>query len=439
MRPTERTLKSGRSKERAGGALRATLLVVGLLVLVPATIGARTQETQAAAWQSVLPGLALEFPRDHGAHSTSQTEWWYLTGQVEAEDGRRFGLQFTIFRRGLGPGPTPPGTPSPVLPPGVGGDNARSPLRAEQVLAGHLAVTDVASGRTLFTERLRRVGSALASASTTDLDVVLEDWSLLRRDVGGATGAATGNTTFDDARPGVTEPGTTEQLELRAGDRATGIGLTLTLTPTKPLVLHGEAGYSSKGSEPGNASAYTSWTRLATRGQLELGGESLSVRGTSWFDHEYGSSVLEPGVVGWDWFGLHLDDGRELMCFLLRRADGSFAAASAGTLIDTEGHARPLGPSDYTITSAGTWTSPRTGGIYPASWRIAVPSAGLDVSVTPLVADCEVGTGKSTGVAYWEGPVELRDLSAEGSASAPIVGRGYGELTGYAGTMEGRF
>jgi len=36
----------------------------------------------------------------------------------------------------------------------------------------------------------------------------------------------------------------------------------------------------------------------------------------------------------------------------------------------------------------------------------------------------------STGVTYWEGPVEL---------TGPTRGRGYAELTGYAGSLAGRF
>lgn len=424
MRPTDRSSR----------AIAAALLVAGLFALVPGATGAngaRAQDAPAApSWENVLPGLALEFPRDHGAHPTTQTEWWYLTGQVEAEDGRRFGLQFTVFRRGLGPGPTPTGTPSPVLPPGAGGDTARSDLRADQVLAGHLAVTDVASGRTLFTERLRRTGSALASASTEDLDVVLEDWSLVRR----AAAAATEDTTADGA-PG---PGAPEHLLLRAGDRPTGIGLALTLTPAKPLVLHGEAGYSSKGGAPGNASAYSSWTRLVTAGELVLGDERLAVTGTSWFDHEYGSSVLEPGVDGWDWFGLHLDDGRELMAFDLRRGDGGRAAASAGTLVAKDGTPKRLGAADFRSTPRGTWTSPRTGATYPAGWRLSLPAEGLELVATPLVADCELVTEGSTGVAYWEGPVELRAAGEDGEPTGPVLGRGYAELTGYAGTMRGR-
>ena len=44
-----------------------------------------------------------QFPRDHGAHPNFQTEWWYYTGVLATADDRRFGYQFTIFRRAIAP------------------------------------------------------------------------------------------------------------------------------------------------------------------------------------------------------------------------------------------------------------------------------------------------------------------------------------------------
>jgi len=360
-----------------------------LLVAFACWLPGQGPELDAQRWKRVEPGIELVYPADHGAHLGHAIEWWYLTGQLESEDGRRFGFQFTVFRKGLDARPAEPGS---------------SPLRARQVYAGHLAVTDVAGGRTRFAERLRRGGTALARAAEGELDLVLEDWSLQRS--------------------------AEDRLEVKAGDPAQGIELALVLRPAKPLVLHGERGYSEKGGDPGNASAYASWTRLETAGRLRLDGSELAVRGSSWFDHEFGSGVLAEGIVGWDWFGLQLDDGRELMLFVLRTRDGGAAPASAATLVERDGTARALRREDFTLTSSATWTSPRTNASYPASWAIAIPGAGLELELLPLVADCELVSSASTGVTYWEGPVEIR---------GPLTGRGYAELTGYAGSVAGRF
>ena len=59
-----------------------------------------------------------------------------------------------------------------------------------------------------------------------------------------------------------------------------------------------------------------------------------------------------------------------------------------------------------------------------------VPDHGLDLEVVGLLPNAELDGSATTGVIYWEGPVE-----ATGSSR----GEGYVELTGYAGSLEGRF
>jgi predicted secreted hydrolase len=219
---------------------------------------------------------------------------------------------------------------------------------------------------------------------------------------------------------------------LHASGRAREIGLALELDlrPAKGPILHGPGGLSPKGTEPGNASAYVSFTRLDTQGRLELDGRELAVRGESWFDHEWGSSQLGAGVVGWDWFGLRLSDGRELMIYRMRRADGSVLPLCAGTLVRADGSSRALAPGEIELAVEARWTSPHSQAVYPARWKLRIPSEELDLRIAPRVPDCEFDGTRSTGVRYWEGPVAV-----EGSAA----GSGYAELTGYAGSLAGRF
>jgi len=337
----------------------------------------------------VLAPLALEFPRDHGAHLEFRTEWWYLTGTLTGENGRRVGVQLTFFRRGIDPGAT--------APPAVG-------LAATQVLAAHLAVADPAARRLLFAERARRAAAGLAGASERDLAVWVEDWRLERRPDG--------------------------RLTARAADLARAIAIDLELAPTGPLVLHGDGGLSTKGPEPGNASAYLTWPRLRAAGRVRVAGAELSVSGEAWLDHEWGTSQLGAGVVGWDWLGVRLADGRSLMAFRLRRGDGSADARSAGTLVAADGSARRLAATELAIEPVGNWRSPATGAEYPVRLRVRVPGEGLDLELRSWVAGAEIDARASTGVVYWEGPV-----SVAGSAT----GEGYLELTGYAGSLSGRF
>lgn len=342
----------------------------------------------AAAWQTVSAPPALRFPRDHGAHPAFQTEWWYVTGQLADAGGRRYGVQLTFFRQGIEPGPPAPG---------------ESALRARQVLAANLAVADIAAGRMRFAERVRRVGGGLATAAEGDLDVVLDDWAMRRAPDG--------------------------TLALAAGDRDAEIGLRLELAPSKRLVLEGDAGLSRKGPGAGNASVYVSFPRLAARGTLEVAGRTLAVQGEAWFDHEWGTSQLG-SVVGWDWLGLRLADGRDLMLYRLRRADGSTAPESAGTVVARDGSTRRLEAGDFTFVPLTWWTSPRTKARYPARVRVTVPAAGLDLEVRPEIADAELDARRSTGTIYWEGPVVV---------AGTVPGEGYAEFTGYATSLARRF
>ena len=361
---------------------RAEAAVAALFLLLPGSAA-------APPWEVVRPGVTIVLPRDHGAHLQHRTEWWYLTGVARAADGREVGWQLTFFRQGIDPSPPAPG---------------QSALRARHVFAANLAVADLAAGTFHHAERLRRGGAGLAGARGDDLDVSVDDWWLRRA----------GN----------------DRLRLHAADAAAGLLLEFELEPRKPLVRHGVGGYSRKGEQADNASAYVSWTRLASRGAVAAGGQRLDVLGEAWFDHEWGSSQLGASVVGWDWFALRLADGRDLMLYQLRQVDGRPAPFSAGTVVAADGASRSLAAADFTVRPLATWRSPATGTVYPARWRIGVPSASLDLEVTPRLAGAELRAERSTGTTYWEGPVAV---------SGTARGEGYVELTGYAGTMAARF
>lgn len=323
----------------------------------------------------------LRFPQDHGPHPDYRNEWWYFTGNLEDGRGRRFGFELTLFRIAL----------TPHAP-------ARaSAWAAHQVYMGHFAVTDVANRRIRYYERFARGAAGLAGAQAAPLRVWLEDWSV--------TASADGP----------------EIWQLRAGEGEAQIDLQL--TPLKPVVLHGEQGLSRKSAAPGNASYYYSIPRLQARGSLRLGGEIFNVSGAAWLDREWSSSALAPEQAGWDWFGLQLDDGSELMFYRLRRKDGAIDPHSQGTWIDPHGRAWPLRNQDVGIAVLSEWESPR-GGRYPARWRIRVKPLGLELEVAPLVADQEL----AVSVRYWEGAVAVSGQRA----GKPVRGQGYAELTGYA-------
>lgn len=205
---------------------------------------------------------------------------------------------------------------------------------------------------------------------------------------------------------------------------------TLTLTPTKPLVLFGDAGYSRKGAAPTAASYYLTFSRLAVQGELRLDGVELVVSGLAWMDHEYSSSQLDENQVGWDWLSAQFDDGRELMFYRLRTRDGGTDPASTLTWIARDGTPTR---APYRWEPLTTWESPHSGAIYPQRIRLTTrdPESGLErvFLVEPFHPDQELD-GRLGGVTYWEGA--CRVLSPEGL----VLGSAYLELTGYDEPLE---
>ncbi|MEM5774677.1 MAG: lipocalin family protein, partial [Anaerolineaceae bacterium] len=210
-----------------------------------------------------------------------------------------------------------------------------------------------------------------------------------------------------------------------------GMVLELDLEDAKGPVLHGQQGYSQKGEGQGNASYYISQTRLVTRGRLLMDGEVYQVSGTSWMDHEFSTSALSGQQVGWDWFSIQLDDGREVLVYTIRNADGSLDPHSYGSLILEDGSLMPLTSRDFSIEPTGEWTSPHSGAVYPSGWRVNIPGQEVELQINPLIQDQELVVSYT----YWEGAVEIQGTWR----GRPVTGRGYTELTGYAESMQGQF
>lgn len=336
----------------------------------------RTENDQGYAM--ALEPRPFRFPEDHGPHPEFRTEWWYYTGNLATREGRRLGFQLTFFRSALAPEMAP----------------RSSEWASRQVYLAHFTVTDVEDKRFRSFERWNRGALGLAGAQGSPFRVWLEDWS---------TEAA------GDA------------MRLRASEDGTAIDLVL--QPGKPPVLQGDRGLSQKSRERGNASYYYSLTRMPAAGTIRLNNEMFEVTGLAWMDREWSTSALGKDQVGWDWFALHLSDGRDLMLYQLRRKDGSADPTSSGTAIGPRGETTHLDLSDFQLQVLDRWQSPRSGASYPAGWRLRIPSGQIDVQIEPLLADQEL----DVSFRYWEGAVRIEGTSL----GKPVQGRGYVEMTGY--------
>lgn len=371
----------------------ALIALVALVVMGPvAADSAATTESARNAVRQVL-GAAPEgfaqataprpfrFPADHGPHPEFRTEWWYFTGNVADPNGRRFAFQLTFFRFALKPKAA----------------ERSSAWGANQIYMAHFTVTDVSQRRFHAAEAFSREALGLAGARVAPFRVWLGAWQ--------ASGSG------DALLP----------LELRAGDGAYSIELRL--DGEKALVLNGDAGLSQKSAGSGNASYYYSIPRMSVSGELATPEGRFSVQGSAWFDREWSSSTLAPGQVGWDWFALQLSDGRDLMIYHLRLRNGATDRFSGGTLVEADGRARSLDAGAFDLDALDHWQSPRGDARYPSRWRLRVPSAAIDLEITPAIPDQEL----DLAFRYWEGASLVQGTSN----SAPVSGHGHVELTGY--------
>ena len=373
---------------------------VAIVLLLAATLGREVPALGLGSdpWLHATPTRPVRLPDDHVSHPAYRLEWWYYTGNLRGDDGRGYGYQVTFFRVGVDAAPANP-----------------SVFAVRDLYMAHVAVTDIEARRHVFADRLNRAGVHWAGARADRYEVWNENWRASL-----------------DARG-------RHRIVVDAG----AFALDVTLDAGKPPVLQGDAGYSRKGQDPGNASHYYSLTRMPSAGTLRLDGRTVAVTGNSWMDHEFGTSALDPGTRGWDWFALQLDDGRELMLYQLRQDNGTASPFSSGTIVGRDGRTEHLGVGDFTATPGRTWRSTASGATYPVEWDIRVPRAGLSLTVRAAVDGQELRTRRSTNVTYWEGAVRVSGTSQAaparngaahaGRAPVPVSGVGYLELTGYSG------
>ncbi len=294
------------------------------------------------------PDVQFVFPKDHGAHPSYRIEWWYLTANLKGEDGRDYGIQWTLFRSGLKPFDT---------------DGWQSP----QIWMGHAAITT--PERHYFAERLSRGGIGQAGVSAQPFAAWIDEWRMSGRD-------------FDS-------------LSLTAN--GADFGYTLSLNAQGPLVFHGDGGYSVKSAD-GQASYYYSQPFYAVEGTLHLPDGDIAVTGQAWLDREWSSQPLAEDQSGWDWFSLSFNDGDKLMAFRLRGARGDFTAA---TWINADGSSQTLPDGSAQFTPLET--ARVAGRDVPIRWNVTLPDRDINVEVSALIPDAWM----TTRFEYWEGPVTV--------------------------------
>ena len=245
------------------------------LALAALSLPAFAQKTD---YPAVKPNPRFVFPRDHGAHPDYRTEWWYVTGWLEAQGGP-VGFQITFFR----------------ARPEEQSENP-SQFNPRQILFAHAALADPKRGRLVHEERAARAGFSLAHAELERTGVWIDDWRLELE-------------------------GWRYQAKIPARDFEFDFSLV-----SNQLVFQGDNGFSRKGHRPEEASYYYSRPHLHVLGKLN----GREIEGSAWLDHEWSSAYMAPEAVGWDWCGINLAGGKSLMAFRMRNASGGTHYAPPG-------------------------------------------------------------------------------------------------------------
>ena len=318
------------------------------------------------AFDPVVPGKAIEFPRDRGAHPGHRIEWWYVTGVVE----NQVGFQVTFFR---------------VRNPGAEENPSRFAPR--QLLFAHAAISDPANKQIVHAQKSARMLEGLVEAKQRETALRLDGWTLER------TGAV-----------------------YRTRIDAAEFELELELAPTQEPMLQGERGFSRKGPLAAHASYYYSEPHLAVTGTIVSGGKRRAVKGVAWLDHEWSTELLAAEAAGWDWLGANLEGGAALMAFRIRARDGTTLWSNAGV--------RGVPAGEVTFKPLRRWKSPRTGVEYPVEMEVRVGERTWKLA--PILDDQELDARASTGTLYWEGAVRLTSPNAPGGVGYLEL-TGYGE------------
>jgi predicted secreted hydrolase len=354
------------------------------LMIAPATPGHARAQTPPLAeispgFRQVIGPRNWTFPADHGKHDGYKTEWWYFSGNLRSQTGRRFGYQLTFFRVASAPSAT-------TQPNG---------LVAHDLYFVHAAISDIAGKRFVFKDRMERERSGVAEASDHTLDVHMKDWRAKLDD--------RGKTVLTASEAGF-------EINLTA---AAGVG----------PVLEGPGGVNAKGPNRGQASYYYSEPLMPTHGTLTIGSESFAVDGASWMDHEFSSNPLSGDQVGWDWMAVSFSDRSSLMLYRIRSQGGASDYVS-GTVISAEGEPRYLSASEIQMGGSKPWRSPNTDAEYPQQWRVLI-AGHKPIIVRTLMPGQELITPNTTAVNYFEGAAEAVDEAGN------ALGEGYLEMTGY--------
>lgn len=302
----------------------------------------------------------FNFPEDNKNQSEYTTEWWHLVGHLEDKQKNPLAFQITFFR----------------LSNGDTSNSLTSPYSVD------LAV--LVNGRQqVFKSRL--VSRESFGKSKWELDIRYDDLKLILREK-----IDTLNITMNFDK----------HIELNLACRPIKKSITY-----KRLVSH----------RGGSGALFTNcitFSRVALNGTVFTNGDKKEVKGSAWIDHEFSNELPS----GWDWAGIQLYNGEEIIAGQSRSGDGTVDVSPFLTMISKNGTIKAQ-PCTWEVLES--WKSPRSSISYPVKIRISTKDSTFELR--PLIYDQErMGLRR-----YWEGACNVIDNNEQ------VIGKAFLELVGY--------
>ena len=355
------------------------------------------------------------------AHGNVNIEWWYVNAHVTTDTGRHLALIGSFFRFGSGANPLD-GSPMP---------------RAHYLI---YAVTDLDAktqrpyslADATMVNLLKQFGPLLAAQNPGDksMQAFLTDLNNGKlpppsQEIAGKSSVV--NSPFhiaygmDNTLTATNSANTAFDLNLNAGGPDK---IHLTLHSEKPPMAVG--GKGETGLKTATDMYYFSLTRCAVSGTIDTGsGPEKIVGGAGWFDHQWGNSWVASND-GWDWWGVQLDDGTDILFFRQRDLKTGRIFYPLATFMDRDGHQSVTKNIVFTPDPKALWKSPASGVTYPLGWTIKFPDKNLQLHITAEVQNQEMPI-LGPGAGIWEG---LCDVSGS-RKSTSVQDVAYMELVGY--------
>lgn len=359
------------------------------------------------------------FPQDAGPHDASTIEWWYINAFLTTEAGKRYALVGSFFRTGL----TPTQKGHYLI-------YALADLDAKKKAA--YSVLDKANFDLLKAflplmamqrpddPRPMQLLGALQKGGLPKPHRLYPETAKMRTKPMFAI--SSGKNWLAQA----SEDGRTWKASLTGDDFS--VSLRLSQQAQRPAMLVG--GEGKTGLNRPDDMFYVSLTRMDAAGTLTVGGRTEKVTGVGWLDRQWGTSWVV-GDNGWDWFGLQLDDGTDVIVYRIKDNATGKVLRTEATLLGKDG--RLTVDKNPMFATSGAWTDPETKITYPETFTVTIPAVGMTLTATPAFSE-QVIPVIGIGDAIWEGVVNVTGTRADGSA---VTGRGYRELVGYKAPAPG--